>query len=191
MSENIGWVKLHRKLLENPLIKEPRLLQVLVYLLLKASHQETKIIWNEEELILKPGQVITGREKANKDLKLKSKMFDRKLKILENIGIVTRQVTNRFSIITIVNWEEYQSRQEEMTSKMTNRRPTDDHIQEGTKNEEEVKTFPVGKTKDTEVESDGLPKHKPKVDKKFLKKAHEDVLRIKKEIRDKQKSQAV
>lgn len=37
-------------------------------------------------------------------------------------------------------------------------------------------------------EDDGLPKEKPEVDGAFLKKVHEDVLRIKKEIREKQKN---
>lgn len=190
-NESSGWIKLYRKLLENPLIKEPRLLQVMAYCLLKANYKETKMLWNGQEIILKPGQFITGRTQANNDLGLKSVMFDRKLKVLQNRGFLNREVNNRFSIITITNWEEYQGRQEEVNSQMNNKRTTDEQQMntnknvKNVKNEKEVKTFPVGKTKDTELESDGLPKHKPRVDRTFLKKIHEDALRLKKEIREK------
>jgi len=137
--ENTGWIKLHRKLLENPLIKEPRLLQVMAYCLLKANHKETKMLWNGQEIILKPGQFITGRTQANNDLGLKSIMFDRKLKILQNRGFLNREVNNRFSIITITNWEKYQNRQEEVNSQMNNKRTTDEQQMNTNKNDKNVK----------------------------------------------------
>ena len=137
--ENTGWIKLHRKLLENPLIKEPRLLQVMAYCLLKANHKETKMLWNGQEIILKPGQFITGRTQANNDLGLKSIMFDRKLKILQNRGFLNREVNNRFSIITITNWEKYQNRQEEVNSQMNNKRTTDEQQMNTNKNDKNDK----------------------------------------------------
>lgn len=139
MDENTGWIKLHRKLLENPLIKKPRLLQVMAYCLLKANHKETKMLWNGQEIILKPGQFITGRTQANNDLGLKSIMFDRKLKILQNIGFLNREANNRFSIITINNWEEYQGRQEEVNSQMNNKRTTDEQQMNTNKNDKNDK----------------------------------------------------
>lgn len=139
MDENTGWIKLYRKLLENPLIKEPRLLQVMAYCLLKANHKKTKMLWNGQEIILKPGQFITGRTQANNDLGLKSIMFDRKLKILQNRRFLNRETNNRFSIITITNWEEYQGRQEEVNSQMNNKRTTDEQQMNTNKNDKNVK----------------------------------------------------
>ena len=100
INENTGWIRLYRKLLENPLMRDARLLQVTVYCLLKANHKEKKMLWNGQEITLKPGQFITGRSQANNDLGLKSVMFDRKLKVLQNRGFLNREANNRFSIIT-------------------------------------------------------------------------------------------
>jgi len=98
---------------------------------------------------LKPGQFITGRSQANADLGLKSIMFDRKVKVLQNINFLNRQVNNRFSIITIRNWEEYQSRQEKMNSRMNNKRTTDEQQMNTNK-----KTYKNDKNKTTTPDVD-------------------------------------
>lgn len=143
--ESTGWVKLYRKLLENPLLRDSHLVQVLIYCLLRANHREKKMLWNGQEIILKPGQFITGRSQANADLGLKSVMFDRKLKVLQNMGFLNREVNNRFSIITINNWEEYQGRQDKMNSLMNNKRTTEEqqmNTNKNDKNEKETTTSP-------------------------------------------------
>jgi len=130
-----GWIKLHRKLLENPLVKDSRLLQVAVYCLLRACHKQNRILWNGQEIILEPGQLVTGRTRANADLGLKGVMFDRKLKVLQNIGFLNRQMNNRFSIITIINWGKYQTGEEKRTAKRT----TDEQQMNTNKNDKKVK----------------------------------------------------
>lgn len=58
-----GWIKLHRKLLDNPVtMKDTDHLAVWIYLLLNASHNEHPALFRGEKIILKPGQLITGRK---------------------------------------------------------------------------------------------------------------------------------
>ena len=59
-----GWIKLHRKTLDNPIVcKDADHLAVWVYLLLKASHGTCTAIFKGEKIMLQPGQLITGRLK--------------------------------------------------------------------------------------------------------------------------------
>ncbi|OGS19951.1 MAG: hypothetical protein A2252_01510 [Elusimicrobia bacterium RIFOXYA2_FULL_39_19] len=121
-----GWIKLHRKLLENPIMKDATLLQTFIYCLLKANHETRKIVFNSEVMEIKRGQFIAGRNEASKALRYKSKMWDRKIHILQKIDILTINVTNKFSLISILNWEKYQLNDQPDDQQMTNKRPTDD-----------------------------------------------------------------
>ena len=58
-----GWVKIHRKMLDNPVVfKDPDHLAVWMYLLLKATHQDYQTMFGGKKITLKPGQLITGRK---------------------------------------------------------------------------------------------------------------------------------
>ena len=103
-----GWIKLHRKVIDNPIFDKPELFKLFVYCLLAAGHEEKKIIWNGKEEILPKGSFITGREKLSKELKQSESMIRRNLKILENISVITRKSTNKYTVINVVNYGIYQ-----------------------------------------------------------------------------------
>ena len=66
-----GWIKIHRKLLENPITKNPLWSWLWVVMLLKANHKPAKIIWNGKATLIKVGQMITSRDKlaeASRDM---------------------------------------------------------------------------------------------------------------------------
>ncbi len=52
ISENKGWVKFHRKLLDNPISKKPNYLTIFVYLLLKVNHKNNDIILDGKKKLL-------------------------------------------------------------------------------------------------------------------------------------------
>ena len=59
---NNGFIKLHRKILENPIImKDADYLALWIYLLLEAIHKENDKIFKGKRITLKAGQLITGR----------------------------------------------------------------------------------------------------------------------------------
>lgn len=50
-----GWVKLHRKLLDNPIVcKDSDHLAVWIYLMLNATHKEYDVLFNNKRITLKP-----------------------------------------------------------------------------------------------------------------------------------------
>ena len=72
-----GWIKIHRKLLENPIVsKDSDHLAIWIYLLLNATHKEIPAVFKGKKIILQPGQLITGRKSMSEKLKIsESKIF--------------------------------------------------------------------------------------------------------------------
>lgn len=128
-----GWIKLHRKLLENPIMKRPLWAWLWVVLLLKANHKETKMIWNNNIIIVKEGQFITGRKELSKTSGIPESTIENILKYLENSSQIRQQKTTKYRLITIVNWKDYQkpdnkpttSRQQADTNKNDNNEKND------------------------------------------------------------------
>ena len=119
-----GWIKLHRILLENPIFLKPELLQLFIYCLLKANHEAQKIIFNGQEIEIKIGQFITGRNAMAKDLKQNPITTYKRLKILENLQILNIKSNNKFSVVTIVNYGLYQSEEIKRNTKRNNKGTT-------------------------------------------------------------------
>jgi len=150
MDRNVqeGWIKLWRKVFESSVFdsEDHTLFKTFIYCLGRANHKENKIFMNGKEMILKPGQFITGRDEASKDLHFKGKMWDRKVDSLRKLQILTKQVTNRFTIISIINWDIYQGsygNDDQLNDQpMTSRRPANDQpmtTDKNIKNDKNVK----------------------------------------------------
>jgi len=103
-----GFVLLHRKALQKHWLKNHRLWAFWCWCLLKASHKEHTQIVGYQEIRLMPGQFVFGRKKAAVELGMTERQIRTcvsALKIGQNIVL---QATNRFSILSIVNWDSYQ-----------------------------------------------------------------------------------
>ena len=129
-----GWIKLHRKILSWEWFKNENTFKVFMYLLLSANHKDKK--WKGVDV--KRGQIITGRISIAENTGITERSVRTCLKHLKSTGEVTVKVTNKYSIITICKYEEYQIRentndqqydQQEVTQ-TTSKRPASDHNQE-------------------------------------------------------------
>ena len=116
-----GWLKLHRKLIQKPIWKQstPEQKAILITLLCMVNHEEQEWEWQGRKYICKPGQVITSLEKiakeAGKGITLKNvrTAIDR----FQKYGFLANESTNKNRLITITNWELYQSWDDEQASK--------------------------------------------------------------------------
>jgi len=120
--ENKGWIKLYRKILEHPIFTsgDSYLIHLTIHLLLKVNHEDKRILFNGQEIVIKRGQGVFGLNQLVKELtpykNEKSKNFKkfktiiyRRLKILEKLQFLKLQPTNKFTIITILNYDVYQA----------------------------------------------------------------------------------
>lgn len=114
-----GWIKLHKSLLACPIFYNERLLKVWLYCLLKTSHKDYDAIVGNQTIPLKAGQFIFGRAKAAIELNMNESAVYRNMKLLEKNGSISIKSNNKFSVITIENWDKYQVSQADTNSKRT------------------------------------------------------------------------
>lgn len=137
-----GWIKFHRRTLENPIAcKDADYLAVWIYLLANATHADIQKTFAGNKVTLKPGQLITGRKKiagflAGSDKKTnKESKVTRILKAFENEQQIEQQTCNQNRLITILKWELYQSREQQIEQPVNNERTTSEQPVNTNKNE--------------------------------------------------------
>ena len=134
-----GWIKLHRKLLDDPIMQKPDILQLFVYCLLKANHEDNTIIFNGKEMVVKRGQFVTGRQAIANFLKQKPITTYKRLLTLQNLEILNIESNNKFSLITITNYELYQFDDKKSNKKRNNKGTTKEQQNNTNKNDKNDK----------------------------------------------------
>ena len=104
-----GYIKLHRKMLDNPIVcKDSDYFSVWVYLLLHAVHSKCDVSFGKERITLLPGQLTTGRKVIANKLKISESKVQRILDSFEKENQI-EQITNyQCRIVTICSWTKYQ-----------------------------------------------------------------------------------
>lgn len=134
-----GWIKLHRKLLDNPIVfKDPDHLAVWMYLLLNATHTNYDTIFKNERTLLKPGQLITGRKSISQKTKVNESKVQRILKTFENEQQIEQQTSNSNRLISILNWGSYQNNEQQIEQQVNNERTTSEQRVNTNKNVKKV-----------------------------------------------------
>lgn len=142
-----GYIRLWRKTLDSGLLQSGPAWQLFGYLMLKATHKPVTCIVSGQMVKLAPGQAVFGRVKAAADLDLSERNIRTALKLLENMEIVTSKATNRFTVITFVNWNAYQCERpaddQQNDQQTTSTRPACDHVQEQENKNKNIRTPPT------------------------------------------------
>jgi len=104
----VGYVKIYRSLQRKGYYHNSKYVHLWVYLLMKASYQETEYLFNNNIEHLDPGQFIIGRKTIAKETGIKETTIERILSCFESEHQIGQQTNNKFRIITILNWDMYQ-----------------------------------------------------------------------------------
>jgi hypothetical protein len=129
-NKKTGWIRLYRSLLTNGWLTNHRLLVFWIYCLLKAGHEPQKVLIGNQQIELLPGQFIMGRKKASRETGLSERQIRTSIDSLRTMQNLTIKTTNKYSLVTLINWEIYQAYEDKPTNKTTSKRPETDHIQE-------------------------------------------------------------
>ena len=105
-----GWIKLHRSILNNPVVfADADHFAVWVYLLLNAAHKDGTVVTHRGvKITLSAGQLIVSKRGMSDPLKIPDAKIQRILKRFESEQQIEQQTSRRNRVITIVNWERYQ-----------------------------------------------------------------------------------
>jgi hypothetical protein len=131
---NDGFIKIYRSLLGWEWYKNPNTKIVFLHLLLNANWEDSRF----QGYDIPKGSVVIGRKKLSEELGISERAVRVALNHLKMTNEVTIKVTNKFSIVSITNWEKFQGRDyendqqsdQQNDQQVTNKRPTNDHIKE-------------------------------------------------------------
>ena len=103
-----GWLKLYRSILDSAVFQDAEVLKVWIWLLCNVAFEQHDTICYGKVIHLKPGQIATGRKKIAQCTDLNENKVYRALTALKSLGNIEIKSTNKYSIITVVNWDKYQ-----------------------------------------------------------------------------------
>jgi predicted transcriptional regulator len=119
MAKKGSYIKLHRCILDSAVFDDAEVLRLWIYILCNANYEDKDCIINGKVFHLKRGQMPAGRQKIALALGINDSKVQRSLKILENLGCITKEVNSKFSVITIENYGKFQGDSEKVNSKTT------------------------------------------------------------------------
>jgi DNA-binding transcriptional MocR family regulator len=130
-----GWIKLHRSLLCWGWWDDIAVTRLWLYILLTANHgQETG-----HGVTIQAGQLVTGRKQLAANTGLSEQQIRTALKKLESTHEITTKTTNRFTVITVVKWADYQVFNNGANQQITNKQPTNNQQTTTNKNDKNEK----------------------------------------------------
>ena len=107
-----GWIKMHRKALDNPLFRKPYVWHFFQYCLLKANHSDQEIQHGGKTMTIPRGCFVFGRKKAAEETGLTEQNIRTALMILGGAKALARPprlATSKFSVVEVCNYSLYQA----------------------------------------------------------------------------------
>ena len=102
---NDSWISLHRKIIEWEWYGDSNTFRLFLHLLLMANHSDKK--W--KGIIIKRGQRVTSLKSLSKEINISKQSVRTSLNKLESTQEITIVPTHRNSIISVCNYNTYQS----------------------------------------------------------------------------------
>lgn len=140
---NNGFIKLHRDIVNHWIFSYDKILKVWIWLLCKAQWQDKTISLNNNTglcvIHLKRGQVLFGRNISCQELKIKPSSLYRYINVLQKQKIISIKTNNKYSIITICNYDKYQSVLNENDILVNSKRTTIEQQENTNKNIKNIK----------------------------------------------------
>jgi len=110
----MGWVKNYRSIEDWEWYKTENMAHLFQHLIRKANHEDRK--W--QGIDVKRGQVVTGRSALAEQTGISEQSIRTCLNRLKSTSEITIQVTNKYSIITICNYDSYQTSEGEINQQI-------------------------------------------------------------------------
>jgi len=112
-----GWIKLHRAAIDHWCASEPEFLAVWIRLLCEANHKAVKTIMNGAPVNIDRGQLVYGRKVFSERSGVSISKLRRIIRVLTDEGMIDQLKTNKYSVITILNYDLYQGVDQPKTSR--------------------------------------------------------------------------
>lgn len=115
-----GWVKIWRLHQEHWLERDRFTKMVLMTLVEWANYQDSP---PNSKIVLKKGQVATSAIELSKVFRIGRQRIRTSLRLLQDASVINQSTNHLGTIITICNYDKYQSNEKELTTPLTNSQP--------------------------------------------------------------------
>ena len=99
-----GWIKIHRKILDWEWFDKAEMVKLLIMFVCKANIEDKE--W--QGMVVRRGQFVTSLDKLSAESGFSKQKIRTCLKRFENTKEITIKSTNKYTIVTICNYESYQ-----------------------------------------------------------------------------------
>lgn len=133
-----GFIKLHRSISKWEWYKDEHTKTVFLHLLINANWEDSRF----EGYVIPKGSLVVSWKSLSENCGISVQSARTAINHLKSTGEITIKSTNKFSIVSIVNWEKYQGYEEDankQTNKQTNKQLTNN--QQTTNNIKEIKNI--------------------------------------------------
>ena len=113
-----GYIKIFRSLKSWEWYQDSNTKDVFLHLLLNAQWEDSRFRGHD----IPKGSLVTGYTALSNQLGISIQSIRTAFKHLKSSGEITTKVTNKFTIVSIVNWEKYQGK-EESANRQSNTQP--------------------------------------------------------------------
>ena len=142
-----GWISLHRKILDNPILARSRIysrFEAFVYMLLKANHKDNKCVIGNVLVKVDKGSFITSQKKLMKQFRWSSSKLRGFLKLLESDNMIELKTNTTFTHLTIINYSSYQNLESAKETQKKRKRNTNE-MQKKTNNNDIIPNNKINK----------------------------------------------
>ena len=115
----VGWITMHRKFMKWEWYTDTNMVHLFLHLLLSANHKDGR--WKGRDVLR--GQLITGRKALAVGTGISEMRIRTCLKRLEDSGEISIKSTSKYSVITIIKYDVYQSDKPEVNQQLTSNQP--------------------------------------------------------------------
>lgn len=137
-----GWIKLHRKVKDHPFFQEKRQFskfEAWLDLLMKANHQDNKVLLGNEIIEVKRGSFITSELKLMRAWGWSKSKVRAFLTLLEVEQMIVKESDNKKTTITICNYNVYQDLETTERPRTDHKETSKEHRKDTNKNDKNVK----------------------------------------------------
>lgn len=113
VSMNNGFIVIWRKFEDTSFYKDSYAVHLALHLIMRANHEPRNVLLNGNEIVINRGQCVCGRFSLAKETGMKPSTIRNKLALLKKLGFLDIKTNNKFSIVSICKYNDYQNKKEE------------------------------------------------------------------------------
>lgn len=145
MSDSEGFVVLHRKIIDWDWYTDVNTKSLFLHCILRANHKDKT--WHGIQI--KRGSFVTSLQKLSEETGMSSRQIRTALDHLVSTGEIIKEANNKFTVISVVNYDQYQEKQSNKSSRQNDK--------QATSNRQATDTLPTRRATSNRHATDTLP----------------------------------